>query len=198
MDPLKGTRLVLLPKVMPRSMVASSLKGYILSKSKYIADLLDRARIIDKMVEDIPIDAKAKYTSTDGDPLPDPSLYRAIVGSLVYLTVTRPNISYAVHISSQFICAPITVHWDAILYILMYLRGTRYHTLLFSSTSALDMHAYCDFDWAGYVVSRKLLAEYRAMAMTTSEIVWLCWLLEDKGVRISHSTPLYYDNCSAI
>ncbi|GJV26155.1 uncharacterized mitochondrial protein-like protein [Tanacetum coccineum] len=131
------------------------------------------------MVEDIPIDAKEKYTPKDGDPLPNPSLYRAIVGSLVYLTVTRLNISYAVHIASQFVCAPTTVHWDAILHILMYLRGTRYHTLLFSSTSALDMHAYCDSDWAGDVVSRKLLAEYRAMAVTTSKIVWLRWLLED-------------------
>nr|GEW73560.1 uncharacterized mitochondrial protein AtMg00810-like [Tanacetum cinerariifolium] len=54
--------------------VAFLSKGYILSQSKYIGDLLDRARITNKMVEDIPIDAKAKYTSTDGDPLPDPSL----------------------------------------------------------------------------------------------------------------------------
>ncbi|GKE67183.1 gag-pol polyprotein [Tanacetum coccineum] len=47
---------------------------------------------MDKMVKDIPIDAKAKYTPTDGDPLPDPSLYQTIVGSLVYLTVTRLDI----------------------------------------------------------------------------------------------------------
>ncbi|GJX96922.1 uncharacterized mitochondrial protein-like protein [Tanacetum coccineum] len=99
----------------------------------------------------------SRLMSKDGDPLPDPSLYRAIMGSLVYLTVKRLNISYAVHIASQFVCAPTTVHWDAILHILMYLRGTGYHTLLFSSTSALDMHAYCDSDWAGDVVSRKLL-----------------------------------------
>ncbi|GJT04473.1 gag-pol polyprotein [Tanacetum coccineum] len=66
--------------------VASSPKECLLSQSKYIGDLLDRARITDKMVEDIPIDAKAKYTLTDGNPLPDPSLYQTIVGSLVYLT----------------------------------------------------------------------------------------------------------------
>ncbi|GJU32336.1 uncharacterized mitochondrial protein-like protein [Tanacetum coccineum] len=161
--------------------VASSPKGYLLSQSKYIGELLDRARITNKMVEDIPTDAKAKYTPTDGDPLPDPSLY---------------------------------------------LRGTQFQTLLFPSTSALDMRAYCDSDWAGNVVSRKSTtgfciflgdsliswkskkqdvlskssteAEYRAMAVTTSEIVWLRWLLADMGVRISHSTPLYCDNRSAI
>ncbi|GKC24008.1 retrovirus-related pol polyprotein from transposon TNT 1-94 [Tanacetum coccineum] len=84
-------------------LVASSPKGYLLSQSKYIGDLLDRARITDELVEDIHIDAKAKYTPTNGDPLHDPSLYRTIVGSLVYLTVTPPDISYVVHLENSYI-----------------------------------------------------------------------------------------------
>ncbi|GJX31509.1 uncharacterized mitochondrial protein-like protein [Tanacetum coccineum] len=135
--------------------VASSPKGYLLSQSKYIGDLLDRTRITNKMVKDIPIDAKAKYTPTYGDPLFDLSLYRTIVGSLVYLTVTHPDISYAVHIVSQFVSAPTTAHWAAVLHILRYLRGTQFQTLLFSSTSALDLRAYYDSDWAGDIVSQK-------------------------------------------
>ncbi|GJX49709.1 uncharacterized mitochondrial protein-like protein [Tanacetum coccineum] len=59
--------------------VASSLKGYLLSQSKYIVDLFDRAIIIDNKINDILIDAKARYTLTNGDPLPDPTLYRTIV-----------------------------------------------------------------------------------------------------------------------
>ncbi|GKE16255.1 uncharacterized mitochondrial protein-like protein, partial [Tanacetum coccineum] len=193
-------------------------KDILLSPSMYIGDLLDRSRITDKMVEDIPIDDKEKYTLIDGDPLPDPNLYRTIVGSLVYLTVTRPNISYAVHILSQFVSAPTTVHWAA--------GGTQFQTLLFPSTSALDLRAYCDSDWAGDVVSRKSTTgfcifleysfiswkskkqdvllrsyaevEYRAMAVTTSEIVWLRWLLADTGVHITSPTPLYCDDRSAI
>ncbi|GJT04193.1 uncharacterized mitochondrial protein-like protein [Tanacetum coccineum] len=164
-----------------------------------LPDSLDHARITNKMVEDIPIDAKAKYTPTDGDLLPDPSLYRIIVGRLVYLIVTRPDISYAIHIVSQFVYAPTMVHWVAVLHILKYLRGTQFQTLLIPSTSALDMRAYCDSNWAGDVVSRKSTtefciflgdsliswkskkqdvlskssteAEYRAMTVTTSEIV---------------------------
>ncbi|GJU65420.1 retrovirus-related pol polyprotein from transposon TNT 1-94 [Tanacetum coccineum] len=197
--------------------VASSPKGYILSQSNYIADLLDRERITYKMIEDIPIDAKAKYTPTDGDPLPYPSLYQTIVGNLVYRTVTCPYISYAVYIASQFVVfAPITVHWAVVLHILRYLWGTQFYTLLFP----LDLCAYCDSDWASDVVSRKSTtsfciflgdsliswkskkqdvlskssteAEYRAMTVTPSEIVWLRWLL------ISHSTLLHCDNRSAI
>ncbi|GKE25821.1 uncharacterized mitochondrial protein-like protein [Tanacetum coccineum] len=177
-------------------------------------------RITNKMVEDFPIDAKAKYTPTDGDPLPDPSLYQTIVGSLVYLTVTRLDISYAVHIVSQFVSAPTTVHWDVVLHILRYLRGTQLETLLLPSTFSLDLRAYCDSDWADDVVSRKSTtrfciflgdsliswkskkqyvlskssteAEYRAMTVTTSEIVWLRWLLADMGVRISRSKRMVH------
>ncbi|GKE20340.1 uncharacterized mitochondrial protein-like protein [Tanacetum coccineum] len=165
--------------------VTSSPKGYLLSQSKYIGDLLYHARITDKMVEDIPIDTKKKYTPTDGDPLPDPSLYLTIAAG-----------------------------------------GTHFQTLLFPSTSAWHLRAYCDSDWADDVVSRKsttgfciflddsfiswkskkqdvLLrssaeAEYRVMAITTSEIVWLRWLFTDTGFYITSPTPLYCDNRSAI
>ncbi|GKE31795.1 uncharacterized mitochondrial protein-like protein [Tanacetum coccineum] len=174
---------------------ASSPKGCLLSRSKYIGDLLDRVRITNKMVEDISIDAKAKYTLTDGDPLPDLSLYRTIVGNLVYLTFTRPDISYAIHIVSQFVSA----HWATVLHILKYLLGTQFQTLLFPSTSALDLRTYCDFNWAGDVVyASQLLADCRAMTVTTSEIVWLHWLLADMGVCIRHSTLLHCDNRNAI
>ncbi|GJT12041.1 uncharacterized mitochondrial protein-like protein [Tanacetum coccineum] len=180
----------------------------------------------DNEIVDMPIDAKAKYAPTYGDPLPDPSLYRTLVGSLVYLTVTRPNIAYAIHIVTQFETAPTTFHWVAVLHILWYLRGTQFQTLLFPSTSSLDLCAYCDADWAGDSVTRKSTAgfcvflrdsliswkikkqddlsrsstkaEHCAMVVTTSEIVWLRWLLVDMGVHISSPAPLYCDNRSAI
>ncbi|GKD52570.1 uncharacterized mitochondrial protein-like protein [Tanacetum coccineum] len=82
--------------------VASSLKGYLLSQSKYNADLFDRARMTNNNIANIPLDAKAKYTPTNGNHLPDPGLYRNNVGSLVYLTVTQPNIAYVVYIVNQF------------------------------------------------------------------------------------------------
>ncbi|GKB61719.1 uncharacterized mitochondrial protein-like protein [Tanacetum coccineum] len=107
--------------------VASSPKGYILSQSKYIDDLFDHARMTDNKIVDIHLDAKAKYSPTNGDPLPDPSLDRTIVGSLVYLTVIRLDIAYVVHIFSQFVTAPTTVHWAFVLHILQYLRDMGVH-----------------------------------------------------------------------
>ncbi|XP_042410343.1 uncharacterized mitochondrial protein AtMg00810-like [Zingiber officinale] len=103
--------------------IASSVKGYLLSQSKYIADLFKRARLTDNRVVDTPLETNARYSLSlsDGSPLPDPNLYHTVVESLIYLTVTRSNIAYVVHVVSQSVTAPTTIHWAAIL---RYLRGT--------------------------------------------------------------------------
>ncbi|CAL2273919.1 unnamed protein product [Prunus armeniaca] len=206
--------------------VASSPKGYLLSQSKYAADVLQKAHITDTRVADTPLELNVRYSPSDGTPLDDPTLYRTIVGSLVYLTITRPDIAYAVHIVSQFVSSPTTLHWAAVIRILRYLRGTLFQSLLLPSTSTLELRAFSDASWAsdpfdrksttGYciflgdsliswkskkqsVVSRSSAeAEYRAMASTAAEIVWLRWLLQDMGVSLSMPTLMYCDNKSAI
>ncbi|KAL5709658.1 hypothetical protein ACHQM5_020322 [Ranunculus cassubicifolius] len=135
--------------------VASSPKGYLLSQSKYASDILERARLTDTRTTETPSEINAHYNSFDGEILPDATLYCTIVGSLVYLTITRPDIAYDVHIVSQFVASPTTVHWAAVLRILRYLRGTLHQSLLLPSTSTLELRAYSDADWAGDVTDRK-------------------------------------------
>jgi len=105
--------------------VLQTQKGIYLSQSKYIQDLLNRSGLSDTRTVVTPMDLHLTLRPTDGTPLEDPSRYRHIVGSLVYLTITRPDIAHAVHILSQFVSAPTCVHYGHLLRVMRYLRGTR-------------------------------------------------------------------------
>ncbi|XP_039134202.1 secreted RxLR effector protein 161-like [Dioscorea cayenensis subsp. rotundata] len=84
----------------------------------------------------------------EGTPLSDPTCYRHLVGSLVYLTLTRPDIAYVVHVLSQFVSAPTYVHYAHLLRLLRYLRTTPSRGLLFSQHSSLELRSYSDATWA--------------------------------------------------
>lgn len=87
-----------------------SPRGYLLSQSKYIANIFEHTRLTDTRVADSPLELNVKYAPSDGVPLPNPTLYHTLVGSPVYLTITRPNIAYVVHVVSQFVVSPTTMH----------------------------------------------------------------------------------------
>jgi hypothetical protein len=78
--------------------VAYSPRGYLLSQSKYVADILQRTKLTDNKTVDTTIEINTRYSSSDGIPLTDPTLYRTIVGSLVYLTINHPDMH--VHVVS--------------------------------------------------------------------------------------------------
>ena len=206
--------------------VLQTQNGIYLSQAKYIQDLLDRSGLSDTRTVATPMDLHLSLRPTDGTPLEDPSRYRHLVGSLVYLTVTRPDIAHAVQILSQFVSAPTSVHYGHLLRVLRYLRGTKTQCLFYDSNSPLQLHAYSDATWAsdptdrrsitGYcillgsspvawkskkqaVVSRSSTeAELRALAITTAEIIWIRWLLADLGVSCDSPTLLRCDNTGAI
>ena len=206
--------------------VSSSADGYYLTQAKYTSDLISQANITDNKIVDTLIEYNYRPNSHDGESLSDATLYRQLVGSLIYLTVTRPDISYAVHVVSQFMTAPISPHYVVILRILRYLKGTIFDGLHFSSHSSLTLQAYSDADWAGDPIDRRsttrycfLLgdsliscrskkqivvarssteAEYRALPATTAKLIWLRWLLHNLGVDCSTETKIHCDNQSAI
>ena len=162
------------------------------------------------MTAETPMVLNLHLCAPNGEPLDNPTHYRHIVGSLVYLGVTRPDISYSVHILSQFVSAPTQLHYSHLLRVLRYLRGTMSRRLFFPCSSSLQLHAYCDATWASDSFDRCSLsaycvflggsliawktkkqtsvsrssteAELRAMALVTAEVTWAPWLLADFGV----------------
>ena len=163
-------------------------------------------------------DSKLCAFGCDGDPLSDPTRYRHLVGSLVYLAVTRPDISYPVHILSQFVSAPTTVHYSHLLRVLRYLRGTITRRLFFPSSSSLQLQCYSDATWASDPTDRRSLsaycvflggslvawktkkqvavsrssveAELRAMASLIAEVTWFGGCLQILGSLLRH--PLHF------
>ena len=98
--------------------ITHSTDGLYITQAKYASELLSRAGLTDSKTIDTPVEFNAHLTPSGGKPLSNPSLYRRLVGSLVYLIVTRPDISYAVHQVSQYLSAPRSTHYAAVLRIL--------------------------------------------------------------------------------
>uniref|UniRef100_A0A2N9IS94 Integrase catalytic domain-containing protein n=1 Tax=Fagus sylvatica TaxID=28930 RepID=A0A2N9IS94_FAGSY len=166
--------------------------GFYLTQAKYTSDLLSRAGLTDQKIVDTPIELNACLTPSSGELLSDPTLYRQLVGSLVYLIVTRPDMSYAVHQVSQFMSAPRSTHYAVVLRILRYLKGTLFHGLHFFAQSPLILRAYSDANWAGDPTDRRSTTGY-CFLLGSSLISW-----RNLGVSTFSATPIYCDNRSAI
>ena len=103
---------------------------------------------------DTPLEVNVKLSRDTGDPIPDPTLYRRLVGSLVYLTITRSDISYTVNLVSQFMTDPHHLHLVAVRRITHYILGTSTRGLFFPVGNSLCLTAYSDAEWAGYLDTR--------------------------------------------
>ena len=127
--------------------ITHSIDGLYITQVKCAFELLSRARLTDSKTVDALVEFNAQLTPLVGKLLSNPSLYRRLVSSLVYLTVTYPNISYVVHQESQFLFAPRLTHYVVVLCILQYLKDTLFYGLYYSAWS-LVLHALSNADLA--------------------------------------------------
>lgn len=89
-----------------------------------------------------------ELTSTQVILIADPSRYRRLIGKFIYLTITRPDISYAVQTLGQFMANHGQQHLQVVHKLVKYLKGSLGQGLFFSSSSSLQLTVYCDTDWA--------------------------------------------------
>lgn len=101
------------------------------------------------------MDPRSHLTLHDDEPLQDITQYRRLIGRLLYLTITRLDIMFAVHKLSQFVSKPCVTHLAAVHQILRYLKATPGQGMFFSATSPLHLRAFSDADWAACMDSRK-------------------------------------------
>lgn len=103
----------------------------------------------------IPIEQQHKLALSTSLLMTDPERYRRLVGRLIYLSATHPNLTSSVHILSQFMQAPRVDHWKAALRVVRYLKGTSGLGIFLAADSDLRLHGWCDSDWAGCLLTRR-------------------------------------------
>ncbi|MCH85062.1 histone deacetylase, partial [Trifolium medium] len=137
-----------------------------------------------------------KLSKVGSDNVADATLYRSVVGSLQYATITRPEISFAVNKVCQFMSAPLEAQWVAVKRILRYLKGTSHLGLKLIPTKI--HHPLTKSLLKQQVVARSSTeAEYRSLAQATADVLWVQTLL--KELTVPFSTPtIYCDNQSAV
>nr|KYP49740.1 Copia protein [Cajanus cajan] len=171
------------------------------------------------------MDPSVTISKESGTQLADPSSYRRLIGRLLYLTNTKPDICYAVTRLSQYMDTPTIVHQQAAYRILRYIKTAPGLGLFFPKESDLNLKGFTDSDWgachdtrrstSGFcfflgssliswkskkqtVVSRSSAeAKYRALAQGTCEAQWLLYLLHDLCIDHPKVVVIYCDNQSA-
>ncbi|XP_031105201.1 uncharacterized protein LOC116010077 [Ipomoea triloba] len=198
--------------------------GVLLLQHRYMTDILKRAGMTDYKPLATPI-ATSLPTSVSTEPYDDPTQYRSIAGALQYLTVTRPDLSFAVNLLCQHMHAPTTAHWEQLKRVLRYVKGTLSMGLCLRQSSSSDLHAFSYSDWAGCPTDRRSTsgyavflgtnlvswvcrkqktvarssteAEYKALADVCAEVIWILSLLREIGVSPLPVPKLWCDNLGA-
>jgi hypothetical protein len=129
--------------------VARSKHGIFLCQRKYTIDLLSETGLLGCKPVDTPIEQNHMLFQCSNSASIDKGRYQRLVGKLIYLSHTRPDITYAVNVVSQFMHDPRKAHMDAVERILRYLKSNPGKGILFSNHGNLKVEGYTDADWAG-------------------------------------------------
>lgn len=193
---------------------------------KYIREVLKRFEMGECKTVTTPVNQKEKLSKSNVQDSEHENEYRSLVGCLMYLTATRPDIQYAVSILSRFLHCAAKEHLTAAKRVLRYLKGTQSYGVKFKAVPEMKLVGFVDSDWGGSVEDMKSTtgfcfslgsgcfswsskkqevvaqstaeAEFVAATAAAKHAVWLRKLLCDLGLQEKRSTVLYVDNQAAI
>jgi hypothetical protein len=206
--------------------VDQSTKGIFVYQQKYATNIIKRLCMEEWNPTETPIPLGTKLSKKDEGPTMDPTLYKILVDSLLYLTTTRPDIMYAASLVSRFMKSPKDSHWKMAKRILSYVAGTLNFGLWYTQSNDNNLSGYIDNDFAGNLDDRKSTSghvfhlgtnliswaskkqpivsiyfvevEYVTATSDSCQAVWLRRILNDMSHTEKEPTPMFCDNTSTI
>ena len=200
-------------------------EGTFINQAKYIRDPLKRFNMEEAKTMKTPMSSSIKLDMDEKGKSIDSTMYRGMIGSLLYLTASRPDIMYSVCLCARFQSCPKESHLSAVKRILRYLKGTMNIGLWYSKGDNFELIGFSDADFAGCRVERKSTsgtchflghslvswhskkqnsvalstaeAEYIAAGLCCAQILWMKQTLSDFNLSFEH-VPIKCDNTSAI
>ncbi|KAK1424407.1 hypothetical protein QVD17_19736 [Tagetes erecta] len=205
--------------------VKQSADGIFINQSKFIEKLLKKFKMQDCQTIRTPSDVNCKIQPDPKGKAVDQTLYRSMIGSLMYLTASRPDIMYAVCVCARYQSDPKESHLVAVKRIFRYLKGKPNLGLWYPYEGNFELYSYSDSDFGGCALDRKSTtggcqflgprlvswqckkqtnvsvstaeAEYIAASAGCSQVLWLQNQLLDYGFNFL-KTPIYIDNTAAM
>ncbi|KAK1437640.1 hypothetical protein QVD17_03434 [Tagetes erecta] len=206
--------------------VQQTKDGIFLGQEQYAKGLVSKFGVKDSKEEVTPMNCNEKLQLDDEADKANEEQFRSLVGGLLYLTHSRPDLAYAVSLISRFMQSPSKIHMGAAKRILKYVASTTKFGIWYKRSQEIDLVGYSDSDWASCVDDRKSIsayvftlgtgvvswrskkqttvalssteAEYISASGATCQALWLRRILEDLGYNIDKATVIYCDNKSAI
>jgi hypothetical protein len=206
--------------------VNQSSAGIFITQEKYLKEMLKKFQMEDSSPVSTPMVVDCNLSKDDISPDIDQRTYRSMIGSILYIITSRPNIMQVVGMVGRYQCAPKQIHLVAIIRILKYLKGTMNYGLWYPKNQNFQLTSYSDADWENCVDERKstsggafflgdlLVAwiskkqgsislsttevEYIVLAACCTHILWMIQTLADLKVNYTDPIAIHCDNTSAI
>ncbi|KAI0495097.1 hypothetical protein KFK09_025244 [Dendrobium nobile] len=199
--------------------------GLFLTQQHYAEKLLNESGLLDSKPTSTPTAPKSNAQTMQNQPFEDPPLYRRLAGSLQYLSITRPDIAFAINQACQHMHQPTVQDFQSLKRLLRYIKGTASFGIPITK-GPMILRTYSDADWASDTSDRKSIsgfctflgpnliswsvkkqvtvakssteAEYRSLSAATSDVIWLRRLVAELDHPQHSPTIIHCDNTSAI